>query len=133
MFTFSVVSQKCLIRHATGRATDESTYQPYHRRPATERTADEPTDPLQVLQTRTTRAGTNSAETKAKHQLIPPAKVACPHSVRNGKVIQAPGFGYYRFMLGRSVRRFVARRRKDEAGLAEKQRDKIAFKVAGAQ
>ena len=39
---------------------------------------------------------------------------------RNGKVIQAPGFGYYRFMLGRSVRRFVARRRKDEAGLAEK-------------
>ena len=29
----------------------------------------------------TTRARTNSAETEAKHQLIPPAKVACPHSV----------------------------------------------------
>ena len=35
-------------------------------------------------QGQTTRAGTNSAETKAKHQLIPPAKVVCPHSVPSG-------------------------------------------------
>ena len=54
-----------------------------HRAIKRGRATDEPTDPRQELQTegQTTRARTNSAETKAKHQLIPPAKVACPHLV----------------------------------------------------
>ena len=38
-----------------------------------------PTKPR--LQTEPVPFRFNSAETKAKHQLIPPAKVACPHSV----------------------------------------------------
>ena len=60
----------------TARKAEQQSHTPESGRPTTGRRTDEPTEPRQELQT--TRARTNSAETKAKHQLIPPAQVACP-------------------------------------------------------
>ena len=65
----------------TARKAEQRSHTPESGRPTTGRIADEPTEPRQELQT--TRARTDSAETKAKHQLIPPAKVVCPHLVQS--------------------------------------------------